>query len=258
LRRIWFGGWVRKQLCEADAVISLNAEMTEELLMAGIASDRIRHIPNGVDCKQFLPPSQGQRQQARSTLSIGPDDIVVLYAGRLAVDTGTAFLLDAWRRLEAQFPGELWTLIIAGDELGADVYRSRGQRELRRARFVGKVADVRPLLRATDLVVRPSLNEGMSNLVLEAMASGLPVVGTRTGGLNEQVEDGVTGLLVTPADAEALAEAMLTLMRDQGRRLSMGSAARVRAEERYSIDAIVDAYETLYAGLTVASRTASI
>jgi glycosyltransferase involved in cell wall biosynthesis len=89
----------------------------------------------------------------------------------------------------------------------------------------------------------------MSNVVLEAMASGLPVVGTRTGGLQEQIEDGTTGVLVAPGDSEALAIAILALVRDQKRRAAMGSAGRVRAVGRYSVDSVVDAYEELYARL---------
>jgi len=256
LQRSRFGGWVRKELLRADALVSLNSEMTEELLAAGIAFARIQHIPNGVDCEQFSPPSPEQRQEARSKLGIHQDGVLVLYAGRLAEDTGTAFMLDAWRAIEQRFPKEPWTLILAGDELGPSVHRARGERELRRARFVGKVSDVRPLLRAADLLVRPSLTEGMSNVVLEAMANGLPVVGTRTGGLKEQIEDGVTGVLVAPGDSEALAEAILGLLCNERCRVAMGSAGRARAQRRYNVDVVVDAYEYLYDSLVGAPSSA--
>jgi glycosyltransferase involved in cell wall biosynthesis len=245
LRQALFGRWVRAELRRADMVISLNSEMTEELRSAGVSSARIRHIPNGVDCKQFAPASPDQRREARLNLGIGHDDVLVLNAGRLAVDTGTKFMLDAWRAIEQRFPSEPWTLIMAGDDCQTNTYR-RQAGDLRRIRFVGQVADVRPLLRAADLLVRPSLNEGMSNVVLEAMASGLPIVGTRTGGLKEQIEDNVTGLLVTPGDSGALAEALLVLARDRQRRVEMGSVGRVRALERYSLESVLDAYEQLY------------
>jgi glycosyltransferase involved in cell wall biosynthesis len=246
LRRIRLGGFVLKELLRADAIISLNSEMTQELLATGIAPVRIRRIPNGVDCERFVPSSQEQRQEARARLGIPPEAALVLYAGRLAEDTGTQFIIEAWRIIEQEFSQEPWTLIVAGDELGAGEYRKRGERELRNARFVGKVPDVRPLLDAADVLVRPSLTEGMSNIVLEAMASGLPVVGTRTGGLMEQIEDGVTGLLAAPGDAQDLANAMVTLLRDGRRRVSMGSAGRKRAEGGYSLPSVVDAYEALY------------
>jgi glycosyltransferase involved in cell wall biosynthesis len=159
-------------------------------------------------------------------------------------------MLDAWRAIEQHAASEPWTLIVAGDELGGNTYQEKGERELCKVRFVGKVPDVRPLLRAADVLVRPSLNEGMSNVVLEAMASGLPVVATRTGGLREQIEDDVTGILVSPRDADALANAIVALLQDGGRRVRLGSAARVRAEHKYSLPSVVDAYEELYAEFT--------
>jgi glycosyltransferase involved in cell wall biosynthesis len=247
LRRIWLGDWLRRRLVRADAIISLNDEMTAELLAAGVAAPRIRRIPNGVDCRRYCPPSPQQRSDARQELGIDQDCRVVLYAGRLAEDTGTRFILDAWRLLEQKFPASPWTLLVAGDELGpANTYRARSERELHTARFLGKVLNVQPLLWSADVLVRPSLTEGMSNVVLEAMASGLPVVGTRTGGLAEQVEDGVTGLLVPPADARALAGAIVEALADEGRRAQMGRAGRMRAERKYDLGLVVDAYEELY------------
>jgi glycosyltransferase involved in cell wall biosynthesis len=102
------------------------------------------------------------------------------------------------------------------------------------------------LLHAADVVVLPSLTEGLSNIVLEAMATNLPVVGTRIGGLREQIEDGITGLLVAPRDADALAQALTTVLRDPDLRAKLGGAARVRVEQRYSSTSMVDAYEGLY------------
>jgi glycosyltransferase involved in cell wall biosynthesis len=101
-------------------------------------------------------------------------------------------------------------------------------------------------LGAADVFVRPSLTEGMSNIVLEAMACGLPVVATRTRGLQEQVADGVTGVLSAPGDSEGLAEALVELLRDRDQRVRMGAAGRIRAQRGYSLPSVVDAYEVLY------------
>ena len=233
-------------LLKADAVISLNSELTEELVAGGIDPGRIRVIPNGVDCHQFSPPSVGERREARARLGIPPDGALAVFAGRLAEDKGIGYLLDAWRSIEQNFAGEPWTLVVAGAALGSNRYRERGERELRSARFLGRVPDVHPLLHAADVLVLPSLSEGLSNIVLEAMATGLPVVGTAIGGLREQIEDGVTGLLVAPRDADALVQALMTLLREPERRAKMGAAARIRVEQRYSLASMVDAYEDLY------------
>ena len=246
LRRALLGKWVRKLLPGADAVISLNSELTEELLAARIDAARIRHIPNGVDCRRFSPPSADQRTQARTSFGIPPHGTLVVFAGRLAEDKGVNYLLDAWRSIEQNFAGEPWSLFVAGSELSGNKYRERGERELSSARFLGKVPDVRPLLHAADLVVLPSLTEGLSNVVLEAMATSLPVVGTRIGGLREQIEDGVTGLLVAPRDPDALVQALTRVLRDRDLRARMGGAGRLRVERLYSAASMVDAYEDLY------------
>jgi glycosyltransferase involved in cell wall biosynthesis len=240
---------VRKALLRADAVISLNSEMTAELLTAGIEALRIRQIPNGVDCEEFSPPSPERRREARAELGIPPEGVLAVFAGRLAEDKGTGFLIDAWRRVERRSAGQSWTLVVAGEELGVGEYRGRGERELKSARFIGKVLDVRRLLHAADLLVHPSLAEGLSNIVLEAMAVGLPVIGTRTGGLEEQIDDGVTGMLVAPRDGDALGEALVALLQDGERRTRMGSAGRVRVANRYNLISVLAAYEELYAEL---------
>jgi glycosyltransferase involved in cell wall biosynthesis len=246
LSRASLGNWVRRVLPRADAVVSLNSELTEELLAVGIDSGRIHPIPNGVDCRRFAPPSIDQRARERATLGIPPHGTLVVFAGRLAADKGVDYLIDAWRRIEQKSAGESWTLVVAGAELAGNNYRERGERELSSARFLGKVSDVRPLFHAADLVVHPSLTEGLSNVVLEAMATSLPVVGTRIAGVRELIDDGITGLLVAPRNADALVEGLTTVLRDPDLRARMGKAARIRVEQRYSVDAMADAYEDLY------------
>ena len=246
LRRVTLGPWVRRELLRADAVISLNSEMTDELLKEGIAQSRIHRIPNGVDVTQFSPPSAERRREARHSLGIPHEGVLAVFAGRLGEDKGTQFLIDAWSRVEERSAGRSWILLVAGEELRGDAYTRRGKRELKHARFIGKVTDVRPLLHAADLLVHPSLSEGVSNIVLEAMAVGLPVVGTLTGGLKEQIEDGVTGILVAPRDAGALADALVALLQDGDHRAKLGSAGRVSVAHRYDVASVLAAYEELY------------
>ena len=249
LRGIWMGRWVTRTLRRANAVVSLNSELTAELVAVGIDFARIHVIGNGVNCRKFSPPTVEERRRARARLGIPPDGALVVFAGRLAEAKGIDFLLDAWRSIEQNVGTEQWTLVVAGSGLPGNNYRERGERALRRAMFVGKVPDVRPLLHAADVLVVPSLSEGLSNIVLEAMATGVPVVGTAIGGLREQVEDRITGLLVAPRDPDALVEALTTLLREPDLRVKMGKAARMRVQQRYGLDLIVDAYEDLYGRL---------
>jgi glycosyltransferase involved in cell wall biosynthesis len=101
-------------------------------------------------------------------------------------------------------------------------------------RFLGYRQDIPTLLKAADLFVLPSLSEGLPLSVLEAMAAKRAIVATRVGGIPDLVEDGITGLLVNPGDAVALAEAINALAIDPDRRISMGMAGRLRVEEHFT------------------------
>jgi glycosyltransferase involved in cell wall biosynthesis len=118
-------------------------------------------------------------------------------------------------------------------------------------RFAGHRADVSDFLRAADLFVHPSHQEGFSNAILEAMAAGLPVVACDVGGNPEAVVDGVTGFLVPPRSPGRLAEAMSDLLGDEGKRRAMGEAGKRRAEERFSLGRMVTEVEAMYESLAL-------
>ncbi len=118
-----------------------------------------------------------------------------------------------------------------------------------RFHFLGKRGDVPAILAHLDVSVLCSTSEGLSNVIMESMAVGKPMVATRVGGNPELVEDGVTGLVVPPADSAALADAVGALLDDPARAMAMGKAARRVAEERFSVRAMVEAHEKLYGRL---------
>ena len=121
-------------------------------------------------------------------------------------------------------------------------------------RFVGSRTDVPDLLRASDLFVHPSREEGFSNAILEAMAAGLPVVACHVGGNPEAVVDGETGWLVPPRDPERFAGAMAELIADESKRKTFGEAGLRRATERFSLDRMVKEMESLYESLALGGR----
>jgi glycosyltransferase involved in cell wall biosynthesis len=112
--------------------------------------------------------------------------------------------------------------------------------------FAEERADVAEIMRGLDCFVLPSLAEGVSNTILEAMASGLPIVATRVGGNAELIESGMTGLLVPPANSDALAEAMLGYFSDPATARRHGRAARQVAERRFSLARMVSDYSNVY------------
>ena len=134
------------------------------------------------------------------------------------------------------------------------VLGSAGLRE--QAWLPGERSDVPDILRGLDCFVLPSLSEGVSNTILEAMATGLPVVATRVGGNPELVDDGVTGRLVPSADSEAMATAILAYFDDPATARQHARAARQAAVQRFSLDRMVRDYLSLYDGLLRGHRGA--
>jgi len=116
----------------------------------------------------------------------------------------------------------------------------------RRVHFLGERDDVPTILRALDIFVLPSLGEGMSNTILEAMATGLPVVATRVGGNPELVRHEITGLLVEPQSADSLVGAISRYVQDPSLRAAHGSAARDRAESDFGLPRMLATYDDLY------------
>lgn len=211
--------------------VSLSPEMTSEMQGAGFRT--IHEIPNGV-----AVPALGDRAAARRALGIADDTPLVVYVGRLAQEKGTPLLAAAWPRVtDAQ-------LLVAGDGPDRHLVES-----LPGVRIDGVVTDVRPYYAAADVFVLPSESEGISNALLEAMANGVAVVATAVGGNRQVIANETVGVLVPPLDAEALAGAVNELLRDPVRARRLGGAARDHVRANWSFDAMVDAYERLYASL---------
>ncbi len=228
----------------ADVVIALEPGMQAELKAAGFP--RIVRMPNGIAGREFRPPAERAQFKARLGLAGGE---VMIYVGRLSPQKALPNLLRAAVDVFQQRPQA--RLVLVGD--GPEAERLRALRaELgiaKQVRFAGNVADVRPYLWAADLFVLPSLSEGMSNALLEAMAAGLPCVATNVGAAAEMLDDGACGVLVPPGERAQLTSALLELLTDPQLRARLGAAAQRRVAERYDIVAVAAAYRRLYEAL---------
>ena len=179
--------------------------------------------------------------------SIGPHPEIVLgTAGRLIPLKGIEYLLRAAAALQGEFPG------IQVEIAGTGPCRDRLERMViqlalvGKVRFLGWVDDLNSAFRRWDIFVMPSLEEGFPIAALDAMAAGLPVVASSVGGIPELVVDGETGGLVPPSDVDALVATLRPLLRDAGRRLSMGVAARARVQEHFSVKYMTENFARLY------------
>lgn len=226
------GGTIRYIWRRAGAVVA-NSEGLGRLARATAADVPVLIIPNGVDPERFSP---GGCPYPEGPVRIG-------VAGRLVFQKGVDVLLKALSRMP--LCAHVF-LDVIGDG-GAKPDLERLARELGvadRVRFLGwKTPPEMPeVYRQLDAFVLPSRDEGMPNVVLEAMASGLPVVATRIAGNEELVVQGETGFLVPPEDPDALADALTTLVRDPSLRERMGSAGRTLVEDRYTWTRVAEQY----------------
>jgi glycosyltransferase involved in cell wall biosynthesis len=239
-----------------SACQAVSEETRTEAIQFGIPPERIHLIPNGVDSRLFHPASLKERADARRALGLECQRLV-LYVGRLAPEKNPLGLLDAWAAVDgAVRTGSLLALVGDGPlrAILADYVVAKGLSES--VQIVGERNDVACWMRAADLYVLASYNEGLSNTLLEAMASGLPVVSTRVSGSSETVEEGGAGLLVDVGCVDCLSEAMARMLADTPLREHMGQAGRALIEARYSTDAVAQACLRLYRSLMMAPAVA--
>lgn len=236
-----------------DRYVALSGHIAGYLMDAvGVPPDRVARICNGVDTARFHPAREG-RARLSGAPEIPDDAIVVGTVGRLqAVKNQTALVRAVAHLIGRKLPGtERLCLVVAGD----GPLRESVEAEIARCGIADRVwlagerRDVPEVMRSFDLFALPSLGEGISNTILEAMASGLPVVATDVGGNGELVEQGRTGLLVPADDHVALANALAPYVMNAELRQRHGAAARFRAECEFSLDGMVERYAALYRNL---------
>lgn len=210
----------------------------------GVPPRKIHQIYNGVDSVKFHPRIGPRPDFAH------PDSIVFGSVGRMVEVKDYPALVRAFIQLMRQQPerSERARLVIVGEgparQTCLDMLQGAGLAHL--AWLPGARDDIADIMQAIDVFVLPSRNEGISNTILEAFASGLPVIATAVGGNVELVEDGVTGRLVPSGDMAALVQALLFYLDAPARIAEHGASARRQAEQRYSIPVMADAYAAVY------------
>jgi len=240
-----------------DGFLATTDEIVQEFQDAGFDSRRIRRIPNGVDTRHFTPLSGAEKKHRRRDLSLPEEGKIILYSGRISAEKGPHLLLESWLGLAAEFP-DLFLLIIGSGRLqekniedrmnqllDAPAARNFRERVIRK----GEVSDLAPFLQAADLFVLPSLQEGLSNALLEAMAAGLPIVATRLPGTAEALGEKGGAVLVNPGEVGDLARGLREMLSASGRWAEAGQKNRKRAEKYFSLAEVARKYSKLYSSL---------
>ena len=208
----------------------------------GIPSAKIMTIKNGIDISAY----PGATPIARSKWGWSNNDVVVGCVARLEPEKGVAVLLEAFRLVLMGQPNV--KLLIAGDGGEREQLRSTaGRLGLNGSvQFLGTRSDIPEVLATCNVIALPSIQEGLPMALLEAMAAGKAIVATRVGAIPEVIRDGRSGILVPPANATSLAQALSVLIGDQSKRQAMGAEASKIVEEGYSFNRMIQSYESLY------------
>jgi glycosyltransferase involved in cell wall biosynthesis len=234
---------LRHAIEEVDLLVGVSEGVRRTYERVGVPPERFVTVPNGVAPLDRRPG----RADARRALGVPPDVPLVLTIGRLTHMKDQATLLAAAPALLARHPGARVVLVGDGPLRGDLVRAAAGLGVAGSVCLPGSRPDARRLMAAADVFVLTSRHEGMPLVALEAMEAGLPVVGTRVIGTEEVVDDGVTGVLVPPGDAVALAGALADLLDSPGRRRRMGRAGRRRYLARFTRARMAERTAAVYA-----------
>jgi glycosyltransferase involved in cell wall biosynthesis len=223
--------------------VAISQEIDAEFAAVGIPPERRVLIPNGVDTQRFAPLSDSDKQALRAALGL-PEAPVIVYAGRLAVEKRLDQLIAIWPTIRALYPQALLLLLGTGDQEHA-LKRAAGAG----VRFTGTIDNLVPYFQAADLFVLPSMAEGLSMALLEAMATGLPVLVTAVGGAPDVIDHGQHGWLIPPDTPTALQHAMVTLLGDPVLRRRLGRQGRARIQGDYALPVVARRLYALYTRL---------
>jgi glycosyltransferase involved in cell wall biosynthesis len=227
----------RWSLRSSDLLVTVCHDFARQLESRGADRGQIIVIPNSIsqDYMGFNVDATSAAETRRQ-LAISPNEKVVLAIGRLSPEKGHRHLIDAVARIVSLAPGSTIRVLIAGaGPCGTKVQEQIDELGLaKRISILGYCADVRPLFSIADLFVLPSLSEGSPNVLLESMAARVPIVASNVGGIPELVSHAESALLVAPADANALAKAIDTLLRDGTKAKQLADVAFERARLMFS------------------------
>jgi glycosyltransferase involved in cell wall biosynthesis len=243
--------WIDRRIANwSDAIVAVSQSTAAYLAeVKHIQPNKIRVIRNGRPVVGFDRLTLRREQSLRNELGIVPNNFTIGVFGRLEAQKGHTYLLQALPAVRDKFPAA--KVLFVGEGPSRNVLetevRSKGLDSC--VMFTGYRTDCRDLMAICDLIVLPSLFEGMPLVLIEAALLGKPVIATAVDGTKEVIVDGITGVLVPPAQPAALARALVELLPDRRRLSTLGSQARIYAQQSFSLDRQIRETEALYLAL---------
>ncbi len=248
-----FGRVALAMFKRSSAIISMTREIDEELSDIGTSPIIIHTITNGVDCNRFHPFSVEQRIKWKINNGLPSESIVLLFSSRLVFRKGLDVLLDAWPEISQEIP-DVYLLVVGSgidqiDSIEKEMSRKVKEQGLVRVIFVGETDTPETYFGVADCFLFPSRKEGFPNALMEAMASQLPSVASRIGGVDELIINGENGELFEPENSRNLAEKCVTLFKNEKALKVLGENARQQMLDFYSFEKIAKSYTELYGSL---------
>jgi glycosyltransferase involved in cell wall biosynthesis len=241
--------WVERIFSKfTDRMVALsNGEKNDYVKLTVCPPEKLFKIHSGVDLKQFMQPN-GNRVEKRRSLGLDQNGAVIGFVGWLLPIKGPAYLLKAMAHIWPDHPTASLVMVGKGEldvDLRAQALRMNANGKVK---FLGWREDIDEIMPVFDLLVLPSLNEGMGRVLVEAMAAGKPVVASEVGGIPDLVKHGETGYLVRPADEKALANGIKKLLNDPERAGQMGQRGKEYCRQ-FSLEAMIEKLDDLYSEL---------
>ena len=246
-----YGPLALKLYSFADHITSPSTAMSTSYHNTHLPDWKLSQIPRGIDPDIFQPVEPKQKQILRRKLGLPQKGKIVVCVGAITKRKGTDFLIDVWAEICPQYQEDTHLLLIgpfSEPEFLAEVQQKIQQYQIQeRVSFVGEVDNVREYLGASEIFVFCSDSEGLPNALIEAASCGLPCVVLRIDGITDDIiTHGVDGIIVENREVNEYAEALLAVLRKDALAHQLGSHARRKVLEKFSIDAICDQYVELY------------
>lgn len=244
-RYFFIGNLLTVVIRRTDAFIAISQEIADGLKSDGVQPERIIKMSNFVDTVKFYPVNSEGQHMLKIALSLDKN-IVINFTGRIVERKGVDVLINAFAKIKELLASSILIIIGTGpdeDKIKNLVLKLGMNNNIR---FLGHSSEVAKYYQTSDIFVLPSYAEGMPNSLLEAMACGLPVIASRIGGVVDVVEDGKSGILFEPGNVSELTSAMIRLLKDDELRQRLGTEARRRILENFSIDRVAEEYIKLY------------
>lgn len=236
-----------------DNYIAINSEISEAIISSGVKKEKVILLPNTVDIDKFRPPSKKEKVLLRRKNNLDPNTIYLLFVGRLVKRKGIDLLLNAWSDiLEMNIEKDIKLLIIGEGGNRKDSIENMLNNEVDalgikgKVEFLGEKENISVYYKCSDIFVFPSRREGSPNVVIEAMATGLPVITTKLPGTKDIIDNNKNGILIDVDDEHRLTKEITDLLNGKEKRIELGNTARRFVEAELSLSKAVRVFLDIF------------